>query len=197
MKHKATIVRMWTATVALLLTGALFWLSNGPLSHSTPVHAQAQDAQSIDEELAALRADVERLKQLVPDQAHAMQDVGYHFTNLWFAGTNGHWALADFYLGETRSHLKWAVNIIPVRQTAAGEVDLNGIREAFDNTLLASVKDAIDDKDLARFDAAYRESIEGCYACHKSSEKPFVRPHIPGESEQRIINFNPDAEWPQ
>ena len=37
-------------------------------------------------EVAQLRAEIERLKGLVPDQAHAMKDVGYHFANLWFAG---------------------------------------------------------------------------------------------------------------
>jgi transketolase len=29
---------------------------------------------------------VERLKTLVPSQSHGMADVGYHWTNLWFAG---------------------------------------------------------------------------------------------------------------
>ena len=30
--------------------------------------------------------EVERLKTLVPSQSHGMADVGYHWTNLWFAG---------------------------------------------------------------------------------------------------------------
>src|SRR6185369_13558026 len=79
---------------------------------------------------SALPAEVERLKAVVPDQSHAMADVGYHFANLWFAGNKKNWPLAKFYLDETRSHLKWAVRIIPVRKTKAGDVDLRGILEA-------------------------------------------------------------------
>src|SRR6266480_5566107 len=86
-------------------------------------------------QIAALRAELDQLKGKAPDQSHAMADVGYHFANLWFAGEKKNWPLAKFYLDETRSHLNWAVRIIPVRKTKAGEVDLRGILEAVDNTL--------------------------------------------------------------
>ena len=48
-------------------------------------------------DLAALQAEVERLKGMVPDQSHAMKDVACHFTNLWFAAQQQNWPLADFY----------------------------------------------------------------------------------------------------
>ena len=50
-------------------------------------------------------ARLKALEDLIPDQAHIMADVADHFTNLWFAGKSENWPLADFYLGETRSHL--------------------------------------------------------------------------------------------
>ena len=59
--------------------------------------------------------------QMVPDQSHAMADVSYHFSNLWFAGQGEDWPLAQFYADETRSHLRWAVRIIPVPGKKAGE----------------------------------------------------------------------------
>ena len=65
----------------------------------------AIDANS---EIAALKAEIDQLKGKVPDQSHAMKDVGYHFANVWFAGQKRNWPLAKFYLDETRSHLKWA-----------------------------------------------------------------------------------------
>jgi hypothetical protein len=148
-------------------------------------------------ELAALREEVDRLKRLVPSQSHAMQDVGYHFTNLWFAGQTQNWPLATFYLAETRSHLRWAVRIIPVRETQAGDVDLESIRDSFDGSSLASVEHAIEKKDAPRFSAAYKVALEGCYSCHKASEKPYLRPRIPTEPEVKIINLDPDAQWPQ
>src|SRR5580658_3143323 len=87
-----------------------------------------------------------------PDQAHAMMDVGYHFGNLWFAADKQNWPLASYYLDETRSHLRWAVQIQPVRTTKSGaNVDLNGILEAVDKTLLADVDKAIENKDVAGF----------------------------------------------
>jgi hypothetical protein len=148
-------------------------------------------------ELEALREDVARLKRLTPSQSHAMQDVAYHYTNLWFAGQNGNWPLATFYLDETRSHLRWAVRIIPKRKVSTGEVDLDGIREAFDGSYLADVQKAIEAKSVARFAQAYKFSLEGCYACHKASEKPYLRPQVPTHPEAQIVNFDPNAKWPQ
>jgi len=148
-------------------------------------------------EVAALRAEMEQLKGKVPDQSHAMKDVGYHFANLWFAGQRKNWPLAKFYLDETRSHLKWAVRIIPVRKTKAGEVDLRGILEAVDNTMLSEIQNAIEKQDVKKFGDTYKLSLEGCYSCHKASEKPYLRPQIPQQPEARVINFDPEVKWPK
>lgn len=50
-------------------------------------------------DVAALKDEVDALKRLLPDQAHVMADVDYHFANLWFAAHNANWPLAEFYLG--------------------------------------------------------------------------------------------------
>src|SRR5258708_7474961 len=133
-----------------------------------------------------------------PDQSHAMVDVGYHFANLWFAADKGNWPLAKYYLQETRSHLYWAVRIHPVRTTSTGsEVDLNGILQAIDNSFLTEIDSAITNKDTAKFKAAYRQTLEGCYACHTACEKPFLRPQVPTAPSVSILNFDPNATWPQ
>ena len=75
-----------------------------------------------------LAAEVKGLRELAPDQAHIMADVGYHFTNLWFAGEAENWPLADFYLAETKSHLRWAVRAKPIRKDDVGrDINLPGI----------------------------------------------------------------------
>src|SRR5204862_1319850 len=107
-------------------------------------------------EAAELRAEIEQLKGKVPDQSHAMKDVGYHFANLWFAGQKKNWPLAKFYLGETRSHLKWAVRIIPVRKTRAGDLELKGILDAIDKTFLSEIDNSIENKNVEKFTGAYR-----------------------------------------
>src|SRR5215211_4607466 len=94
--------------------------------------------------VAALRAEVERLKAMAPDQSHVMADVGYHYANLWFAARAGNWPLAEFYVSETKSHLRWAVRIIPVRKDAAGhDVDLRSILDPNETSSLKDVQDAV------------------------------------------------------
>lgn len=135
---------------------------------------------------------------LLPDQSHAMVDVAFHFANLWFAADKENWPLAKYYLQETRSHLNWAVRLHPVRTTSTGgEVNLKGILEAIDNSFLSEIENAITNKDTAKFKAAYRQSLEGCYACHEACEKPFLRPQIPSAPSISILNFDPNASWPQ
>jgi hypothetical protein len=155
--------------------------------------ATPQDAKGAED----LATQVKALKELVPDQAHIMADVGYHFTNLWFAGEAGNWPLADFYLAETKSHLRWAVRAKPIRKDNAGrEIDLGKILEAIENSQLTQLKQAIERKEKPAFEAVYKETLTTCYSCHKASDKPYLRPQVPTEPETRVINFNPDANWP-
>jgi hypothetical protein len=94
-----------------------------------------------------LAAEIKALRELIPDQAHIMADVGYHFTNLWFAGEAENWPLAAFYLGETKSHLRWAVRWKPIRKDNAGrDVNLPNILEAFENSQLTQLQQAVDRK---------------------------------------------------
>lgn len=142
-------------------------------------------------EIARFKDEIERLKGMVPDQSHVMKDVAYHFSNLWFAGQAQNWPLAGFYLNETRSHLRWAVRIRPVRRTAAGDVDLPSILDGVDRSLLTSMQKTIEARDLAAFSTAYRDTLSGCYACDQASEKPYLRPHVPEAPEGRMIDFSP------
>jgi hypothetical protein len=160
--------------------------------------AQAQNVKAKAPDLGAMAAELETIKDKLPDQAHAMHDVDYHFTNLWFAGQHENWALANFYWSETRSHLRWAVRIIPKRKDQAGaEIDLQAILQAFENTPLKQLEDAIKAKDKPGFEKAYRFTLETCYACHKAADKPFLRPQVPAQPATHIINFDPRADWPK
>jgi hypothetical protein len=127
--------------------------------------ALGQDAKPQVDELTALKTEVARLKGIVPDQAHAMPDVGSHFTNLWFAGQNDSWPLAQFLLDETKSHLRWAVRIIPKRKDVEGrEIDLQGILTALESSTLKDLDLSIKEKDRAKFTATYKAQLEGCMA---------------------------------
>jgi len=168
-----------TALLALTATASLaFAQSSAPVSNP---------------DLAALKAEIERLKGMVPDQSHAMKDVAYHFTNLWFSAQKENWPLADFYLSETRSHLRWAVRIIPVRKTPKGQdLRLADILEPMDKSVLAELKDTITAKDAGAFRTKYEQALATCYSCHVAAGKPFLRLQIPKQAEAQIIRFEPE-----
>jgi hypothetical protein len=169
-------------------------LAGGSARAGTAQPAGLVAAAMIDDvasELVRLKSEVEGLKGMVPDQSHVMKDIAYHFANLWFAGQAQNWPLAGFYLNETRSHLRWAVRIRPVRRTTSGEVDLRAILEGMDRTLLTGVQRTIEARDLAAFSKAYRDTLTGCYACHQASEKPYLRLKVPEAPEARMIDFSP------
>ena len=145
-----------TSRGALFLSPSLFSVSRQSL-------ALAQQVDLTKPDMASLQAEIERLKQVVPDQAHAMQHVDYHFTNLWFAANQSNWPLAQFYFNETRSHLRWAVRIIPVRKDNAGhEIKLQNILEAVENGPLTQLDGAIKAKDREKFVAADEFTLTTC-----------------------------------
>jgi hypothetical protein len=186
--------RQRLGTLAVILLGVCF----GAAGHAILTAESPEAIAQTNAPAPKLTAELEAIRGKLPDQAHVMQDVGYHFSNLWFAGQNKHWELATFYLGETRSHLRWAVRIIPVRKDTAGvEIKLEELLQAMENAPLKQLEEAITAKDSATFEKAYRFSLETCYACHKASDKPFLRPQIPKQPETPIINFDPAATWPR
>lgn len=163
---------------------------------STVGHAQASSLGS--PPTPDVAAELEAIKSKLTDQSHVMQDVSYHFSNLWFAGQHENWDLANFYWTETRSHLRWAVRIIPKRKDKVGQdVDLVAILQAFENGPLQQLQAAIAAKNKTAFVANYRTSMETCYDCHKAADKPFLRLQIPERPETPLINFDPHASWPR
>ena len=119
-----------------------------------------------------------------------MKDVACHFTNLWSAARQQNWPLADFYLAETRSHLRWAVRIIPVRKTPEGqELKLADILDPMDKPVLKELQATIAANDSEAFRAKYEQTLSSCYSCHVATGKPFLRLQIPRQPEAQIIRF--------
>jgi hypothetical protein len=192
--HRMPLVRsLFLVALGALAGGAVavWW------THATP-SAAGQAGDPAVSSASTEQSDIAHLKEVVPSQSHAMTDVGYQFANLWFAGRQRNWPLATFYFNETRSHIRWTIRIRPVRKGPDGNpVELQGIFDGIDNGVLNTVKAAIDAQDPAKFDAAYRITVEACYSCHKASGLPHLRPMIPQTPGQPIINPDPNATWPQ
>jgi hypothetical protein len=179
--------------------GAVAYLHRDDGTTVTPSRAtSAADTGGARDDLDALRADVARLKTNAPSQSHTMSDVGSHWTNLWFAAEKKNWPLAMFYFEESRQHILWTIRLRPVRQGPDGnDVNLVPIFESIDTSAFKAVADSIQTQNSAAFVAAYRVTLESCYACHKASGKAYLRPTIPTVPAQSIINFDGAATWPQ
>jgi hypothetical protein len=185
--------RLGTGVVIGFLAGTALLLFRGGTRGLAAAPAPTDSAAEINQ----LREQVKHLESIVPDQSAVMTKVAYHFTNLWIAVQHDNWPLADYYLGEVRNNVKWAVRAKPIRTVRAGTLDLNGIAEAIDNTQFADLKKAIDAKQKEQFVQLYEQTLTACYACHQASEKPYLRPQKPAEPEVKIINFDPTATWPK
>jgi hypothetical protein len=123
-----------------------------------------------------------------------MEDVSFHYSNLWFAGQKKNWPLATFYYNETRNHIRWLITKSPTTKTPDGDVvNLQGIFDGLDTSSLAMLKKSIDDKNLDEFTSNYKLTLDGCYSCHKSAGKPYLHPVVPTVPPQSIIAYNPDA----
>jgi len=162
---------------------------------AAPAAAAASDTAA---EIAALKADIEVLKGKAPSASVAMADVGFHFSNLWFAGQAGNWPLANYYFSEARNHVRWLTRINPTPKGPDGiPVDLKSIFDAIDTSTFAALKTAIDKKDGREFETTYRGALESCYQCHKAVGRPYLRPMIPKALPQTIVNLDAAARWPQ
>ena len=123
-----------------------------------------------------------------------MSDVGYHWTNLWFAAEKrtGRWPSSTSR--KHASHILWTIQLRPVRKGPDGnDVNLVPIFEGIDTSAFKAVADAIQGQNSAAFAAAYRETLQACYGCHKTSGKPYLRPMVPTEPGQSIINADAAA----
>lgn len=180
---------------AVLAAAGLVWLvgQSAAAAASDAVGPTPPPTAKTSPEVAALRADIERLKGMVPDQSHAMKDVAYHFANLWFAAQHKNWPLAEFYWAETRSHLRWAMRIIPVRKDPQGQdIRLVDILDPIEKTTLEEVHRTIREQNGEQFAVTYQQMLGSCYACHIAAGKPFLRLQIPQQPEVPIIRFEPE-----
>ena len=157
----------------------------------TASHAQPPAAPAGGDDPAALRAEIERLKSIMPGQSLAMTQVAYNFNNLWFAVHAGNWPLAQFYFGDARGRLRWALRITPVRKISKGDLELQPFLDSLEKVQLAKVGETLMAKDVKGFEAAYRATLEGCHACHTASEKPYLALQVPTAPAEPMIDFKP------
>ena len=149
-------------------------------------------APAASDDPAALRAEIERLKSIVPGQATAMTQVAYNINNLWFAAHAQNWPLAAFYAGEIRARLRWTLRIQPVRKISTGDLELQPLLDALEKDALTKINEAVTAKSLPQFETAYRSALEGCHSCHVAIEKPYLQLQVPTTPAEGMIRFAPN-----
>jgi hypothetical protein len=180
-----------TFLVGALIGGLVVWKLPA-LGQTSAKDQNKSEAPKID--LNALNNDVARLKSITPSNSHIMEDVSFHYSNLWFAGQKKNWPLAMFYYNETRNHIRWLIQKSPTTKTPDGEVvNLQGIFDGLDTSSLPMLKKSIEDKSSDEFTAAYKLMLDGCYSCHKSAGRPYLRPVVPTVAPQSIISYSPET----
>jgi hypothetical protein len=90
------MMRHWRR-VAALCAGLLLGIALD--GYGTARRTEAKDSTPRDAEIASLKAEIQAIKDRLPDQAHAMQDVANQFTNVWFAREQANWELAELLVG--------------------------------------------------------------------------------------------------
>lgn len=145
-------------------------------SRSLPVHAREQPG--------TLEPRLKKIESATPGLGDVMCGIQLHFSKLYFAAQARNWDLARFERAEVEEELE---KIEALRPQENG-VNLAGIADAFKQTQLVALKDAIEMKDRGMFRDAYEQSLQMCNTCHQSSGRSFLlitTPTNPPVSNQR------------
>jgi hypothetical protein len=141
---------------------------------------QYQGPESVLEDHAAVTAD-EWLQGPVGTQLHtierqlrgldvAMAEIGYRFTELYFAGLDGNWDYANYHTQKIELALRLALD----RRTRRAQSS-----QPFLNEDLPFVSEAIKARDSATFSQAMERLRTGCMKCHVNENVPFFTVELP------------------
>src|SRR5689334_16634461 len=107
----ALMLKVTVSFLCGLLNGGLIVWKTSALGQTPAKDQTKEESSQID--VTALSNDVAKLKSITPSNSHIMEDVSFHYSNLWFAGQKKNWPLAMFYYNETRNHIRWLTTKSP------------------------------------------------------------------------------------
>jgi hypothetical protein len=132
------------------------------------------------------------LKKLAPEQQTeaidrqfrgfdmAMVEVGYRYTEMYFASIEGNWDYA-LYTGEK---MAWAIqNGYERRPARRANAEQMFFKEAYPQVL-----DAIRKKDAALFKQRVDALRHACNACHGAERVPFIKVGLPTAKQMPLVN---------
>jgi hypothetical protein len=95
----------------------------------------------------------------------AMVEMGYRYTELYWAGQDKNWAFAEYQVDKIRLALELSLERRPKRAASA---------QSFLTNALPAVKEAVLKKDPALFKERFATFTVACNICHVMEKMPFV-----------------------
>ncbi len=102
----------------------------------------------------------------------AMQDVGYRYIELYWAGQDGNWDYASYQAAKIGSAIEDGIERRPGRADSAAR---------FLNNSLPGMQDAIGTRNRDTFMQEFNSFTQSCNTCHTAEDVPFVTIERPEE----------------
>jgi hypothetical protein len=146
------------------------------------VYALQGEVDALRLALAAERGSDEKVELSVP-----MGALQRFADKLYFAGQRESWDLAAFYVHE----LEEVTESLLAPGAVADGIILAPLVEAMLLPPLATLAEAVKQRDAAAFGARYGAVVNGCNACHQATRHGFIRITVPERSMFENQSFLP------
>jgi hypothetical protein len=113
------------------------------------------------------------LAELQPGLGTVMIEYSNRFTTMYYSAKGGNWGMADYQLKEMREIQEVGETTRPARAQ---------MLKAFESANLDKLAETIKGKDLKKFNAAFKEAVDGCNGCHAANGFPFIKYQLPKAS---------------
>lgn len=102
----------------------------------------------------------------------AMQEVGYRYIELYWAGRDGNWDYAAYQAAKIGSAIEDGIERRPGRAESSAR---------FLNNALPEMQDAIGTHNRDTFMQEFNSFTQSCNTCHEAEDVPFITIEPPGE----------------
>lgn len=120
-----------------------------------------------------LEQRVDAIASIQPGLGTVMREIGYRFSNAYWAANARNWGLAEYQLNVLREAEEVAVLTRPQQAM---------MLDNFEQRYSKPMAQAIQNKDISRFNCRFSLAIEGCNACHTTLGFGFLRYQVPEAS---------------
>lgn len=159
-----TLFFMKPIFIVVLLASLLF---TALISCNTEINSDDanQRIRDLENQVAELKS-----KAYIPELGDMMLGIQAHHTKLFYAGSAGNWALADFFVEELGEQFEKVEQYHPKDEG----INIAQLIPSLMEPALDSMDKAIDSKNPTEFIEKYALLTTSCNNCHEAAAHPFV-----------------------